>query len=160
MLWTLLSIGVVLMHIAALMTPQWLLGPEEIILGGVPSPARRPINSSSTTTMYRNMETYTPTLGIFTRCKQIYAGREVLNEVQCAYYVHSFSDLPSGLWKATLVFYGMGLFVLCVIALASLLSLCVRSLCKKSLFTLSGLVQAVAGKNAIGISRYSDCLLF
>ena len=147
MLWTLLSIIVCLMHIYSLMSPQWLLGTEDVLLPGVTAPSGK---NATTTVQYKNMEVFTPSMGVLTRCKQIYTAYTENNFVSCSYYP-SFWELPSGLWQAMIVFYVCGLFILSVIALLSILSLCVRSICKKSLFTLCGFIQAVAGRSGVQI---------
>ena len=158
MLWTLLSIIIVLMHVAALLSPQWLLGTEDVVLSGVTASSGNRQNST-TTVQYRNTETYTPTMGILTRCKQIYTARSEYNYVTCSYY-GSFTDIPSGLWQAMVVFYCLGLLILCITGLASILSLCVRSVCKKSIFTLAGFIQAVAGRCNDNINFMSLLFVF
>ncbi|XP_071497938.1 LHFPL tetraspan subfamily member 2a protein-like [Diadema antillarum] len=147
--WTLLSIAIVLGHLVALMTSYWLLGEEEMLLGS--SNLYSTDNSTLPVDVLEPSDTYTPTLGIFVRCSQIFRAAEpdasepVLNPVECTSYINSFMDIPSGFWRALAVFYGAGFFVLVVVALLSVFSLCFQSLCKKSLFTVCGAIQAMAG---------------
>ncbi|CAN7980810.1 unnamed protein product [Ixodes pacificus] len=53
-------------------------------------------------------------------------------------------EFPSP-WKAGLAFFAGGLALMAATVLSSVLGCCVRSVLKKSIFTVSGTVQAIAG---------------
>ncbi|XP_054750674.1 LHFPL tetraspan subfamily member 2a protein-like [Lytechinus pictus] len=147
--WTLLSVSIVLGHLVALMTSQWLLGEERTISSA--SNLYGTENTTSPQEVVGPVETYTPTLGIFMRCAEIFRAMAVhkggskLNEVECTSYINNFMDLPSGFWRAMVIFYAAGFLILTVVGFLSVFSLCFRSLCKKSLFTVCGFIQAIAG---------------
>lgn len=147
--WTLLSVAIVLGHLVALMTSQWLLGEEATVNSA--SNLYGTDNSTAPQGVVGPVETYTPTLGVFMRCAEIFRaiqsdGGTISNQVECTSYINDFMDLPSGFWRAMVIFYAAGFFVLTVVAFLSVFSLCFRSLCKKSLFTVCGFIQAIAGK--------------
>lgn len=48
-------------------------------------------------------------------------------------------------WKAAMVFISLGLTIMSLTVFASLISCCFQSLFRKSIFTLSGSAQALAG---------------
>lgn len=129
LLWTLLSITCFMFILVSVMSPNWLVG----------FPRGHPNVTE-------------PTLGIFNRCRKIYEFKIPSDINNCATYVTDFmmpdSEFPN-VWKAALIFFGIALVMLMFAAIASVLSLCVRALCGKSLFTLCGLVQSIAGKRGV-----------
>ncbi|KAI8503311.1 PREDICTED: lipoma HMGIC fusion partner-like 2 protein [Branchiostoma belcheri] len=137
LLWTLLSIAAALANLAALMTAQWLVGQPR--KAGVPGGNN--INASRQTSPE---EYYRPTIGIYNRCTSLHYFGEIFHD-SCGPYITSFSDLPSNFWKATLVFMGMGILLLVIVVFTSLLGFCVHAIGKKSIFNISGLLQAIAG---------------
>ncbi|XP_061427780.1 LHFPL tetraspan subfamily member 2a protein-like [Lethenteron reissneri] len=89
---------------------------------------------------------YRPSLGVYNRCRMVRpAGPGGEAEESCGPYAASFGELASGLWQASAVFLGAALLLLALLALSSVLSLCVQSVARKSIFNVCGLVQAVAG---------------
>ncbi|XP_070537362.1 LHFPL tetraspan subfamily member 2a protein-like [Ptychodera flava] len=139
LLWTLLSIAAALAMTAALITPQWLIGPRRKVgLTGITDDLST-INYDEVITD----EFYTPSIGIYNRCTKLHEFGKYTDN--CATYAKSFSDLPSHYWKAGAIFLGIGYIMLCVVVLTSIFSMCIRSICKKSIFTISGLIQAIAG---------------
>ncbi|XP_032831807.2 LHFPL tetraspan subfamily member 2 protein [Petromyzon marinus] len=89
---------------------------------------------------------YRPSLGVYNRCRMVRpAGPGGEAEESCGPYAASFGELASGLWQASGVFLGAALLLLVLLALSSVLSLCVQSVARKSIFNVCGLVQAVAG---------------
>lgn len=88
---------------------------------------------------------YSTSLGIFTRCTDIYSSTSARNGSLCYAYVRGLSDFASGAWVVMVLLYGIGLAIFAGTALGSILSICKRTLCNKSIFTLSAFVQAVAG---------------
>lgn len=140
--WTLLSVATVLMHILALMKSYWLIGPQFEILE-TDEDVR--ITDSNTTAASDLGDISTGSLGIFVSCEEIYHPSSGTIDVICGPYIKRLLDLPSGFWVVMVIFYALGLAIFAVTAIGSVLSLCKRSLCRKSIFTLSAFVQAVAG---------------
>ena len=67
----------------------------------------------------------------------------------CASFVTDFlmpdEEFPDA-WKASLVFFGLAGVLLVVTCIAAVLSICVQTVCGKSIFTVSGLLQSIAGE--------------
>lgn len=135
MLWTLLSIVVAFAELIAFMSADWLIGKAksrggsgaEPTAGGAPEPPH-------------------PTLGIYARCIRNPGLQHVPRETLCGPYAESFGEIASGFWQATAIFLAMGIFILCVVALVSVFTMCVQSIMKKSIFNVCGLLQGIAGK--------------
>lgn len=89
-------------------------------------------------------ELYTPTVGIFNRCTQLY-GRTHCANFNVDGFATDASVFP-GCWKASLFFLSAGLATMSVTVMAALLGCCVQSIGRKSIFNLAGVAQAVAGK--------------
>lgn len=126
---------------------------------------------SSSSSSSPEAASYRPTLGLYNRCTVIHhadfhgalvdvgvaatgggsgagiTSRRRLRE-NCARFVDSFSmpdrEFPN-FWKAGIIFFGIGLSLVSFTALTSLLGCCCRSICRKSIFTVSGLIQAIGG---------------
>ncbi|KAG8194181.1 hypothetical protein JTE90_002385 [Oedothorax gibbosus] len=131
LLWTLLTVATTLSMLAAVVTPTWLVG----------APRRPGLKAGSP------QDLYSPSLGIYNRCIKIHQINHLYSD-NCAPFVRSFgmsTDQFPDFWKASLVFFGCGLALMTLTLLASVIGCCFRSLFKKSIFTLSGTVQAVAG---------------
>lgn len=140
--WTLLSVATVLMHVMALISSYWLLGPLSEMQEGEYTIF---VSESNTTVIPEEGDVYSVSLGIFTRCQEtFYAGG--MNDTSCTTYVKRLLDLPSGFWVLMVLLYALGLAIFAVTAVGSILSICKRTLCHKSIFTLSAFVQAVAGE--------------
>ncbi|XP_076324418.1 LHFPL tetraspan subfamily member 2 protein-like isoform X1 [Tachypleus tridentatus] len=136
LLWTLLTIATSLAMVAAVITPSWLIG----------SP-RKPGLRSRLSTPGNNEEKYSPTLGMYNRCTKIHQVDQLFTD-SCAPFVTSFG-MPSeefpNFWKASLVFFAFGIALMVFTVFTSVLGCCVRSIIKKSIFTISGTIQAIAG---------------
>lgn len=134
-LWMVLSVVATLAVITGIMTPKWLYGRSKIF-------DDQTYNSSSVFVPPEAM--YRPSVGIYNRCKKIQrviGGDPVLN---CYPYIEDFMDIPSDAWKACMVFLCFGVFLLGVAGIMSLVGFCVQSVRKKSIFSLGGLIQAIA----------------
>lgn len=143
--WTLLSVATVLMHVLALMKSYWLIGPPFEILE---TDEDVHITDSNTTAASDIGDISKGSLGIFISCEEIYHPSGTI-DVICGPYINRLLDLPSGFWVVMVIFYALGLAIFAVTAIGSVLSLCKRTLCRKSIFTLSAFVQAVAGKSQV-----------
>lgn len=112
--------------IAGIITPKWLVGYER-------SPY---INSTK--------DSYRPTIGLYNHCSRLNLhGNQ--KPWSCRRFVDSLDEMPSDFWKASLVFlvFGGSVFALCV--LLALIAFCVQNLGKKSLISVVGVIQAIAG---------------
>ncbi|KAL1131380.1 hypothetical protein AAG570_010997 [Ranatra chinensis] len=126
LLWVLLTIVATLAVFSALFTPKWLIGPQRISYG----------NGSA-------VAIGAPSVGVFNRCTRISGMRN------CAVFaVDGMSTDPAvfpTLWKISLVFFTLGLTIMAFTGMAAVLSCCIQSINKKSIFTITGSVQALAG---------------
>lgn len=137
MLWTLLSIVVAFAELIAFMSADWLVGKAKSRGGAEPGqPSGGP------------PEPYRPTLGIYARCIRNPGVQHVPRETLCGPYAESFGEIASGFWQATAIFLAVGIFLLCLVALVSVFTMCVQSILKKSIFNVCGLLQGIAGKRA------------
>lgn len=139
-LWMVLSVVATMAIITGIMTPKWLYGiPKRF------DDIDKPANSSGESTYDPPEAMYRPSVGIYNRCKKIHmrvGGDPVLN---CYSYTRGFMDIPSDAWKACLVFLCFGTFLLAIVSIMSLVGFCVQSVGKKSIFSLGGVIQAIAG---------------
>ncbi|XP_076995461.1 LHFPL tetraspan subfamily member 2 protein [Tamandua tetradactyla] len=134
MLWTLLSIVVAFAELIAFMSADWLIGKAKARGSAEPdAPPRGPA------------EPHRPTLGIYARCIRNPGGQHVQRDMLCGPYAESFGEIASGFWQATAIFLAVGIFILCVVALVSVFTMCVQSVMKKSIFNVCGLLQGIAG---------------
>ncbi|XP_022201936.2 LHFPL tetraspan subfamily member 2 protein [Nilaparvata lugens] len=124
LIWVLLTITATLAVFSGLVSPEWL--------------------QSQTPVMYANNTLYMiPSIGIFNRCIKLN------NQKNCASFAidglstssHSFPTL----WKTSLIMFVLGLAIMVFTVMTAVLSCCVQSVYKKSIFTVTGTVQAVAG---------------
>lgn len=135
--WTLLSIAITLMIVASVVSPYWLVG--------LPT---HQVQSANTNNTQFTIEKFRPTLGIFNRCQRLLRSDYTLGRVTCANFVTDFiaenDDFPHA-WKATVICFALAALLLTTSMIMSAMSLFVRSVCGKSIFTLAGLIQSIAG---------------
>lgn len=129
MLWTLLSIVVAFAELVAFMSADWLIGKAKTRSGDGDEQA--------------GMDSEPHYLGIL--CLRTPATQQVPQDTLCGTYAKSFGEIASGFWKATAIFLAMGIFILCVVALVSVFTMCVQSIMRKSIFNVCGLLQGIAG---------------
>lgn len=127
-LWTLASILVAFAELIAFMSPDWLFG--------FPRPSAGVGGEGGVSGEYR------PSLGLWGRCLQVGARQ---GGVTCGPYARTFGEVDSVFWQAAMLFLAAGILLLGVVACISVFSLCFQSILKKSIFNVSGLMQAVAG---------------
>ncbi|XP_023235304.1 LHFPL tetraspan subfamily member 2a protein-like [Centruroides sculpturatus] len=141
LLWTLLTIATTLAMVAAVITPSWLIGAPR-------KPGLRTRQQLLVRSDFNNNELFSPTLGIYNRCTKLHEINQLFTD-NCAPFVTSFGmpsdDFPN-FWKAALVFFACGLVLMIFTVFTSLLGCCIRSIVRKSIFTISGTIQAIAGK--------------
>lgn len=127
MLWTLMSIVVAFAELVAFMSPEWLVG----------YPEGSELNFTVTASHHSDQRT----LGIYNRCLKV-AQQKV---VQCGPYATDFMEIASGFWQATVIFLVIAIFLLSVVGILSVFSMCFQSILKKSIFNVCGLLQGIAG---------------
>ncbi|XP_014680773.1 PREDICTED: lipoma HMGIC fusion partner-like 2 protein [Priapulus caudatus] len=135
LLWLLLTCVTGLVIVAAVMSPQWIVGP--------PDPVAATPGELST----QSDAPYYVTLGIYNRCTRLQTYDAFFSDA-CAPFVEGLNMLDqtwSNFWKTAVIFFGIGLLLLLITIATGLLGLCVQAMCKKSLFVICGLVQAIAG---------------
>ncbi|XP_054721846.1 LHFPL tetraspan subfamily member 2 protein-like [Uloborus diversus] len=133
LLWTLLTMATTLAMVAAVITPTWLIGPSRKLR------ARSKSHSDD--------EIFTPSLGLYNGCIKLHEIDQLFTET-CAPFVTSFSmssEAFPNFWKAALVLFVCGLGLMSFTLLTSLSCCCIRSVFRKSVFTVSGTIQAIAG---------------
>ncbi|UYV62271.1 LHFPL2 [Cordylochernes scorpioides] len=135
LLWTLLTIATTLSIVAAVITPSWLVGAPR-------RPGLRRSGPAGTPG-----ELYSPSLGIYNRCTKLHEIDQLFPD-SCAPFITGFGmpteEFPN-FWKASLVFFSCGVALMVVTIFTSLMGCCIRSIVRKSIFTISGSVQAIAG---------------
>lgn len=153
LLWTLLTLGATLIVVASIITPQWLIGKPRWV--GLRSET---FNGSATDFHER---TYKPTLGIFNRCTKVHRYGNIHKD-HCATYITGF-DMPSSdfsdYWKSALILFTVAVILLGVTVVSAIVSLCVRAVFRKSIFTVSGLIQSIAGEN-FTCDNLTSCVIF
>ncbi|XP_016093802.1 lipoma HMGIC fusion partner-like 2 protein [Sinocyclocheilus grahami] len=127
MLWTLMSIVVAFAEMVAFMSAEWLVG--------------YPDGSEFNFTVTASHHSDQRTLGIYNRCIKV-AQQKV---VQCGPYATDFMEIASGFWQATVIFLVVAIFLLSVVGILSVFSMCFQSILKKSIFNVCGLLQGIAG---------------
>lgn len=136
LLWMILSVVSTLAVMTGIMTPKWLLGSPGLLVS----------NSSG----YANLELpYQPSIGIYNRCRKIQRSIGGNPELNCYTYVQDFMDIPSAAWRACLFFLCFGTFLLGITVFMSLVGFCFQSIGKKSIFSVGGVIQSVAGMNLL-----------
>ena len=86
---------------------------------------------------------YSPSVGLYNRCTRSH-GRH-----HCGPFalqgLSTDSEVFPTWWKASLVFFCIGLCIMALTVLTSVLSCCIQSVFRKSIFTVSGAAQTIAG---------------
>ena len=134
LLWMLLSLAAVMALVAGIITPKWLIGYP-----------RTDLNRNITSKESR------PTIGLYNHCSRL--ALHSTSPWSCRRYVGGLNDLPSNFWKASLVFLVFGGAVAGICVLMAMIGLCVQNIGKKSLFSVVGVIQAVAGRRLGGGTR-------
>lgn len=126
--WMLLSLLCTLTMLSALLSPNWITAFPQ------------------TATFDHNITiTFTPSLGVYARCGRPITSTHPACTLMSVEGLRGDSDVYPTVWKTATVFLAMGLVVMSLTVCAGLLSCCVQSVCKKSIFTLSGAAQCIAG---------------
>ncbi|CAG2164711.1 unnamed protein product [Oppiella nova] len=145
LIWTLLSIAATLCMLAAIWTPIWLVGPPKKLSRQTAAKLSQQSTQTNNNILdlnlnyihNNNINEFTPSL----ECAPFVTGLDQEN-----------NSFPNA-WKAALIFYGIGICVMSLTIIASLLGCCKRSVCRKSIFTISGTIQAVAGWGTDRVER-------
>lgn len=127
LLWMLTSLIATLFMLAALVNPAWLEAQPEMI-----------INDNRTVQIK-------PSIGVYARCNNKLQQNKQICTTLAVEGLATDSEIFPNPWKAAVVFICFGLTIMCITVFSSLLSCCFQSCFRKSIFTLSGSAQAVAG---------------
>lgn len=133
LLWMMLSVCAVLATIGGILTPKWLLG----------FPEYQKLNTTQHVAFDPSLS-YRPSYGIYNRCLQLSIRLGEKKDEKCIKFMYEFSDLPPA-WGACLVFLSIGTTILGVVVVMSLVGFCLQSIGRKSIFSIGGLMQAIAG---------------
>ena len=115
--------------ISAIATPRWLIGFDQTKVDG------------NDTIHYRN------SIGIYNKCdlRKNLASERFRYSEQCIIYAYNFSKIASPAWKACIVFLAVGVALHGVSSLLAACSLCKQIVKQKSLLTVAGAIQGIAG---------------
>lgn len=127
LLWMLTSLIATLLMLAALANPAWLEAPPEMIT-----------NDNHTIQIK-------PSIGVYARCSNKLEHNKQICTTLAVQGLATDSEIFPSPWKAAVVFICFGLTIMCTTVFSSLLSSCFQSCFRKSIFTMSGSAQAVAG---------------
>lgn len=128
LLWMLTTLIATLLMLAALVNPAWLEAPPTITV----------VNNNQTIQIR-------PSIGVYARCSNKLQQNKQICTTLAVQGLATDSEIFPSPWKAAVVFICLGLTIMCITVFSSLLSCCIQSCFKKSLFTMSGSAQAVAG---------------
>ncbi|XP_067938876.1 LHFPL tetraspan subfamily member 2a protein-like [Watersipora subatra] len=149
MLWTILTVILTLSTLYSLTSTKWLIGSERFYEERYVITAQtRPDFPSEleyrpeTEVMTRS---YNPTIGLYNRCLRTSAQSDYISCGSFASNIGSGHDVFPISWQVSLVLSGVASLLLFVTMVFALLSLCVRDFCRKSIFTISGLIQVISG---------------
>ena len=136
-IWALMSIMVCLAELASMLSAHWLIS----------EPNTR-TSSNFSKIYFSRHEPTVQTLGLFTRCHEKEESSLLLSSSEkCSIYAQSLSSFASAWWGACCVFMAIGILLLFIVSLFSVWALCFRSVCgRKSIFSISGVLQAIAGE--------------
>ena len=154
--------------IASVMSPQWMIGKERktglVTLKDIDNNTVSDSNTISDGNKISdsNGDTFRPTIGIINRCTRLHKFQNILRRENCATFVRDFtmpnSEFPDA-WKASFVFFCAGSILLVYTMGASVMSICVQSMCGKSIFNVSGLIQSIAGNYYFCLKNSSEKLI-
>ncbi|CAO1368709.1 unnamed protein product [Diamesa tonsa] len=123
LLWFLLSLLATMLVLTALVTPEWLVSANPIKIN----------NGNYTSFRY-------PSLGLNSRCKLLTTG------FSCgSFSLSTDSTIFPVLWKIAFVFISIGFFTICLTLTFTLVSCCRQSIFGKSIHTVTGCLQMLAG---------------
>ncbi|KRT82187.1 hypothetical protein AMK59_3708 [Oryctes borbonicus] len=130
LLWILTTLMSTLLMVSSLLSPYWLIGTKQVI-----------------TVDDVNNLTYIPSVGVYAKCGKPLREFDPRTSNCVTLAVRGLATEPSifpTIWKVSTVFICIGLIIMSVTVMSSLASCCFQSICRKSIFTVSGATQAVA----------------
>jgi hypothetical protein len=142
--WVLLSLSTAAMITGAIFSPAWLVGkPTQQSSTPKRGGAALPFSASSNRNLTSTLGSYQPSVGIFAWC----ASGRTSNE-QCTYYItqHSSDVTEPFSWKLMTSLFALGALLVVITVAMAIFSLCVLNLCQRSVHTVTGLIQSIAGK--------------
>ncbi|XP_023030268.1 LHFPL tetraspan subfamily member 2a protein [Leptinotarsa decemlineata] len=127
LIWMLLALFSSLLLLTSLLSPSWLVAAPETITVG------------NETIKFR------PSLGIYAKCGKPIGNTYPICTLLAVRGLSADPHIYPNVWKAGTVFLAMGIFVMSLTVCTGLMSCCFQSICKKSIFNISGAAQAIAG---------------
>ncbi|KAJ8934609.1 hypothetical protein NQ318_002953 [Aromia moschata] len=127
LIWMLLSLFSTLLMLSAFLSPSWLVASPE------------------TATFGNETVTYKPSVGVYAKCSRPVGFNHPVCTLLSVGGLSADSHIFPPAWKAATVFLGLGISVMSLTVCMGLFSCCFQSIFKKSVFTISGAAQAVAG---------------
>lgn len=132
LLWFLLTLITAMLIASAMVLPKWLIGPEILV-------ETRMLDQNLSKPLHRN-----PSVGIYTRCKlmstmDFHCGRFDLRGFA------TDSEIYPAEWKAAMFFAAAGFALIALTVACTLLSCCRQSIGGKSIHSVTGCGQALAG---------------
>ncbi|XP_077976056.1 LHFPL tetraspan subfamily member 2 protein-like [Styela clava] len=131
LLWSLLSISVCMVVLTSLMSAHWLVSP--------------PYHSANASYPRPYSENDVRALGLIIRCTETTPENIHTTSQNCRVYPRGLTDFASPFWAISTILMGLAILILTIVALFSVAALCFRSLGKKSIFSVSGFLQGIAG---------------
>ena len=139
LVWSLFSILATGMITVALFSPNWLIGK---------------LRTSPSMTLNRlwpsnNISATSPTIGVFTWCPVQLVNKLANGERMCSDYVIGSSLMPDVTmpftWKLTMSLFAVSEILLLAIVCLVFSSLFIQNICYRSILTITGLIQSIAG---------------
>eukprot|EP00795_Rhopilema_esculentum_P003771 gene3771-15053_t len=124
LMYTLISIGTLMLVFAAIATPKWLIGKVE------------------RSKLYGNT-TYRQSVGIYNRCTHVNNLVSQKLEPNCGIYATSFMKIDSKAWQACIVFLGIAIVLLGIAAFFAIMAFCKQICMDKSVLNLAGVLQGL-----------------
>ncbi|CAG9860416.1 unnamed protein product [Phyllotreta striolata] len=127
LLWMLLTLLATLLMLSAFLSPSWLV--------------------AATETVYFDKEkiVYRPSVGVYAKCSKPIKLEHPVCTLLALRGMATESYIFPTTWKAATVFLTLGLGIMSLTVCTGMLSCCFQSIFKKSIFTISGAGQAIAG---------------
>ena len=137
-MWSVLTLITTGLVSASVLSPSWIISD---------------LKSSITPNKTLNYFNYWQSVGLINECHVSTNSADVppMTSYACGVYVTGF-DMPANefpdLWKSAVIFLFLSAVLLTFTSITSVLSFCVQAIFKKSIFTVSGLIQSIAGECA------------
>lgn len=131
LLWILLSLAAMLLILAALVNPAWLVADVKSVK------------------VENETKFFSPSVGVYTKCSKPLKN-DFYKYPPCTSFavegLSTHSNVFPTVWKVSVVMLSIGLCIMSLTVCSGIISCCFQSIFKKSIFTISGATQAFAGE--------------